>query len=315
MKDEEYAQRCMSIVVPVYNREALLERSLDSLYAQTWRPIHVIVVDNASSDLSASKARQWGERHSGEGFSFELLSDSRHGAAYARQTGLEAVKTRHVCFFDSDDAMQPDEVKTSMEIFLSDSSVDIVGWPITFVKESGNQVTHSLEGDVFERHLVHGVLRTEGYAVRTDFLRKAGGWNGEFPVWNDFETGVRLLLNNPVVKAVDSPMSDVYPQAVSITGTDYSSKAGQWERSLNAARKYIENSDHPSKQRLLNIVDYRQAILAAHYRREGRKDLGRPLLKDVLQRSSRRKSMLLRFAYQWTALGMRGAYSIIGKWL
>ena len=50
MTESDYKNRCMTVVVPVYNRAHLVERSLDSIYAQTYRPIALIVVDNGSSD-------------------------------------------------------------------------------------------------------------------------------------------------------------------------------------------------------------------------------------------------------------------------
>lgn len=302
----------MTIVVPVFNRENLIERSLDSLYSQTWRPIHVIVVDNSSSDASAERASRWGERHSSEEFSFELLSDSRHGAAYARQTGLEHTTTDHVMFFDSDDVMRCDAVQTAMGRFLSDSSVDIVAWPVAFLRKSGTKVSQKIRGNIMERHLVHSVLRTEGYAVKTSFLRAVGGWRGEFPNWNDFETGVRLLLQYPVIIAVDRPMSDVYPQVESITGVDYVSKAGKWEKSLDAAERYISGSTRGDKRRLLNIVNWRRAMLAAYYAREGRTDLAAPLLAEALGKVDAIRRPLIRVSYLLTRHGMRGTFSIFG---
>ncbi|MDE6340747.1 MAG: glycosyltransferase family 2 protein [Muribaculaceae bacterium] len=314
MTKEENRNRCMTIVVPVFNRETLIERSLDSLYAQTWRPIHLIVVDNASSDASAERAARWGERHSDDNFSFRLLSDTRHGAAYARETGLEHTSTDYVMFFDSDDVMHPDTVQTAMDIFLSDSSVDMVTWPVAFLREKGTRISHKIEGRLMERHLVHSVLRTEGYAVRTEFLRRAGGWKGEFPNWNDFETGVRLILRDPEIRIVDRPMSDVYPQVVSITGVDYVSKAGKWEKSLDAAEAYIAASTRTDRRRLLNIVNWRRAMLAALYAREGRADLAAPLLRLALEKTDKKRRPVMRLSYLLARMGMRGTFTLFG-WL
>ncbi len=46
--------KAVSVVVPVYNREGLVGRCLDSIKAQTYRPVNLIVVDNNSSDRSAA---------------------------------------------------------------------------------------------------------------------------------------------------------------------------------------------------------------------------------------------------------------------
>lgn len=328
MTEEEFSKRAMSVIVPVFNREALVERSLDSVYAQTWRPLHLIVVDNGSSDASARRVLEWAARHRSEDFTIEILTESRRGAAYARQAGLDRVKTRHVMHFDSDDVMNPLSAATAMEVFLSRPQTDIVAWPVVFHREGGDVVSHRVRGNIMEMNLIHGVLRTQGYAVKTSFLRRAGGWRGGFPNWNDFETGVRLMLNAPAIVSVDTPMAEVFPQKESITGFDYSSKAGKWELSLDAVGGYIASAPDNAvvqaagirnplraRRRLLNLVAYRRAILAALYAREGRSDLGAPLLQKALEGAPSSKRPALRLAYLWTRVGLRGAFSLMGRLL
>ncbi|MDE6511022.1 MAG: glycosyltransferase family 2 protein, partial [Muribaculaceae bacterium] len=107
MKESEYYANGMTVVVPVFNRALLIRRCLDSIYGQTYRPLSVIVVDNASTDSTFSEVEAWIEAHVEEGFSIRLLSEERQGAAYARQKGLEHTLTDKVMFFDSDDVMRP----------------------------------------------------------------------------------------------------------------------------------------------------------------------------------------------------------------
>ena len=305
----------MTIVVPVYNRPSLIVRCLESLKAQTYRPLHVIVVDNASTDDTLSVVERWGEGNAGGDFSFQVLSESLSGAAYARQTGLEHVATDKVMFFDSDDVMRPECVSEAMKAWQSKPEADVVVWPITFQRADGPYDSHSIKGNLIERHLVHAVFRTQGYAVKTSFLRSCGGWRGEYPVWNDFETGARLILKGPIVAVIDRSLVDVYPQAESITGLRFSDKHGKWEKSLDAIDKTIERSGRADRRRLHNIVTYRRAILAAYYTREGRSDLASHLYSQALREITKEKRPLIRFAYHWTRLGMRGAFSIVGKFL
>lgn len=309
-------KECMTIVVPVYNRAGLIVKCLDSLWKQTYRPLRVLVVDNSSTDSTPEAVEKWASSHRAEDFSITLLHETRRGAAYARQNGLENTVTEKVMFFDSDDAMRPECVATVMEAWHKKPDAYIVAWPATVHKgKRGVNVTHSITGNLMERHLVHAVLRTVGYAVKADFMKNAGGWRGEFPVWDDFETGVRLLLHNPEVKAISRPLVEVYPQDVSLTGTSFSEKAGKWELSLDAIEKTIKESGRPDWERLLNIVNYRRVILAASYAKEDRMDLALPLYREAMSRASRRCRLLYRFSFYWTKARMRGAFSIVGRWL
>ena len=304
---------CMSIVVPVYNRPELIVRCLDSLKAQTYRPLHVIVVDNASSDDTVDRVSGWVDSNVASDFTVKLLSESTPGATYAREKGLSHVGTEKVMFFDSDDTMRPHCVERVMDAWQSDPEADVVAWRAAIHSEDGVKITHSVEGTLLERHLVHAVLRTQGYAVKTGFLRSAGGWRGEFPVWNDLETGVRVLLKKPEVKALQDVLVDVFHQRDSITGVCFSDKAGKWEKSLDGIERNIKDSRRNDTSRLLGIVSYRRAILAAYYAREGHPELAEPLYRQALSETVKFKRPLIRFAYHWTRLGMRGAFSIIGR--
>ena len=303
------------MVVPVYNRPRLLVRCLDSLKSQTYRPLHVIVVDNASSDNTHSVAENWGKENSGVDFSMELVSENRAGAPFARQAGLQRVATDKVMFFDSDDVMRPECVSEVMEAWSKDPKADMVAWPVVIHHDSGPVRTHTIKRDFLRRHLVHTLFRTQGYAVKTSYIRSCGGWRGEFPVWNDLETGVRLLLGNPQVVPIKSPLVDVYPQAESITGLGFSGKHGQWEKSLDGMDLSIERSTRADQTTLHNIISYRRAVLAAFYAKEGHPELSASLYRKALLEVPKTKRPLIRFAYHWTRLGMRGAFSVVGGFL
>lgn len=305
----------MTIVVPVFNRPVLVRRCLDSIKSQTWRPLRLIVVDNGSTDNTLDVLRLWAEENQSDNFSIEILEDTRKGASYARQTGLDHTVTDRVMFFDSDDAMHPDSVTSIMERWQADPDAEIVAFPVARLRHGKVGITHPIKGNLLERHLVHAILQTQGYAIKTDYIRKVGGWKGQYPNWNDYETGVRILLPTPKVLPIDRPLADIYPQADSITGTSFSAKAGMWEMSLSGVENSIRQSGRLDTPRQLNIVSYRRAILAADYAKEGRKDLAKPLYHQALREVQAKKRPLIRFAYHWTRRGMRGAFSIVGRFL
>ncbi len=312
---ESAEKNWMTIVVPVYNRPNLIIRCLESLKAQTYRPLHIIIVDNASTDNTKAKVEAWKDDNASKEFTLAIYSDSRKGAAYARETGLEHVKTDRVMFFDSDDTLRPRCVETVMNTWRQESEIDVIAWPVAIHDGEEVRITHSIKGNLLERHLVHAIFRTHGYAVKTEFLRKVGGWKGAFPNWNDLETGARLLLLDPKVKALSEPFVDVYHQKESITGNNFSEKAGKWEMSLDGIDDSIDESGRSDKARLHNIISYRRAILAAHYAKEGHPELSIPLYEETLQGIPDKKRPLIRFAYHWTKSGLRGAFSIVGKFL
>lgn len=300
-----------TIIIPVYNRSGLVLRCLDSIRAQTFRPLRVVVVDNASSDNTPEVISRWATHARTPDFSVTLLSEPRRGAAIARQTGFEASDSDVVFFFDSDDTMEPTLVATVMEKFAARPEAEMVGWPVRMHAIGGAvQVTHGLTGDRMTGHLIHGVLRTQGYAVKSDFFRRHGGWHPEMTGWDDWELGVRLLLGRPRLIPLREAPVDVYCRPDSITGTDFSSKEGEWEKAIDAVEASITSSDMAGKERdrLLRIVEYRRVILAAYYHREGNGRACDSLLWEVRKSGvlKRRHHLFLNFALRYTSLGLRG---------
>ena len=305
--------RIMTIVVPVYNRSGLVLRCLDSIAAQTYRPLRLIIVDNHSTDRTPEVLEKWKRVNATPQMEVTLLDEPRRGASVARQTGFNYALTQsggdYVMFFDSDDTMEPGLVERAMKTFDMYPDLDIVSWAVRIHGLDKKVHRSHTSGDSISTHMVHSLLRTQGYAVRKDYFRRHGGWNTDLGGWDDWELGVRLLLGTPRMKIVGMVPVDVYCREDSITGKDFSSKEGEWERALDAAEEAIRKSEDPAKVKLLRWVNYRRAILAAHYNREGNLHAAVSLMRHVRGEVElgRVRRLFLRLVYAYTSRGGRGA--------
>lgn len=302
----------ISVIVPVFNRENLIIRTLDSILNQTKLPYELIIVDNNSTDSTVEKVEHWIEKNSGKGIRIRLLSEPKRGAYAARQKGLIEAKGNYVIFFDSDDTMRPDLIKKAEEVVSQFPTADIVCWKCKLNKLDGKtRVPPFYVGNALESHLIHSLLCTIGYMSRKDFLVKAGGWSKSLPVWDDLELGLRLLLKNPELRPINEVLCDIYSQEESITGTDFSSRQGEWENTLREMERENELSNHSQKKRVKKIIDYRRAILAANYYREGNKKGARTLMQATLENKNFRVRSLLKFSYHYTKAGLRGVWRLV----
>ncbi|MDE6693286.1 MAG: glycosyltransferase family 2 protein, partial [Muribaculaceae bacterium] len=91
----------LSVIIPVYNRENVVVRTLDSVKAQSYRPIKLILVDNDSADGSLFTLLHWASMNKSDDFVIEVASESTRGAAAARNAGLRLANTPWGMFFDS----------------------------------------------------------------------------------------------------------------------------------------------------------------------------------------------------------------------
>lgn len=306
------AESQITIVMPVRNRAGVVMRTLESIAAQTWRSLSVVLVDNGSTDETVEVLRAWKATHETAGLEVTLLEEPMPGACRARNRGLTAVKTPYVMFFDSDDVMSPTHVERAVKCLKENPDADIVGWDVDCVMLDGS--TRRLiftRGNHLYSHLFHAGISTQRYVCRTELVRRVGGWNENLASWNDYELGVRLLMCDPrIVYAGKEVTVTIYRQTESITGTGFASSPERWERSLDACESVLRLND---ECRAIKWIEIRRAILAGHYAAEGCCDQSNRLLGEVLSREkSWIKRMFYKFACRYTARGGRGV-AILAK--
>lgn len=109
----------VSVVIPAYNRAHCIEETLGSVLAQTYRPIEVIVVDDASTDATCSVVREWQARHASDGFDVTLVERPHEGVDSARNHGVAASHGEFIQYLDSDDILHPAKLSESVAAFSS----------------------------------------------------------------------------------------------------------------------------------------------------------------------------------------------------
>jgi len=280
----------ISIIIPVYNRAHIVQPTLSSVVAQSHRPLQVVLVDNASSDDTGEVLQQFKQQHAHEAdLDIVLAHEPRHSAGAARNCGFAQATGEWVLFFDSDDLMDPDLVAAYVRCLQSSrQTLDMIGAPSTLVFPDGSRRAAPFHHhDLIAQHILHGQFATQRYAVRRAFFAQSQGWNPDLPVWNDYELSLRLLLQRPRLTLLSLPslITINTGAAASITGTEFHSRHGLWERSLQLMLDHIGEANLPSQQRAryTRLLHYRQLVLAAHYEREGQSQLARPLCQQAYQ--------------------------------
>lgn len=125
----------VSIIVPVHNVEAYLEKCLDSLINQTFDNYEIIIVNDGSTDRSKEIAERYKDKYS----NIVLINQEQKGVGEARNTGIEASKGEYILFVDSDDYIHRDTLKLTYNKSI-ETQADIVTFGYTVVSESGDTI-------------------------------------------------------------------------------------------------------------------------------------------------------------------------------
>ena len=113
--------KLVSVVVPVYNGAAFLLDALRSVAKQNYEQIEVIIVDDGSTDESASIGGDFLAHHEGR-----LLRQANLGPAAARNSGIAATRGELITFLDADDEMVADRVSFQVEHLDQHPTLDVV---------------------------------------------------------------------------------------------------------------------------------------------------------------------------------------------
>ena len=108
----------ISCIVPVFNGERYLGEALESVRAQTYRPLEIIVADDGSTDGTAAAVARYGVE-------IRYLWQPNLGPAAARNLGLRTAQGEFVAFLDQDDLWHPEKLARQMARFQTNAALDV----------------------------------------------------------------------------------------------------------------------------------------------------------------------------------------------
>jgi len=123
----------ISVVVPVYNVEAYVEKCVDSVLAQTNRDFELILVDDGSTDGSGAICDRLAEKDS----RIRVIHQENAGLGGARNTGIAQARGEWISFVDSDDWLEPDILEKAWQA-AEKTEADIALFAFRSVDEQGN---------------------------------------------------------------------------------------------------------------------------------------------------------------------------------
>ena len=113
----------VSVVIPAYNAEKTLQRTLDCVLGQTWDALQVILVDDGSRDGTVRIARENAEKDG----RLTVAAIGNLGVSSARNAGLEMCRGKYVRFVDADDTLPADSTERMVRRAERDGAELVIG--------------------------------------------------------------------------------------------------------------------------------------------------------------------------------------------
>ncbi len=129
----------MTVIIPVYNVEQYLEKSINSVIEQSYdfNKIEVILVNDASKDESAKICQKYANEYENIVF---FDSEVNHGVSYSRNLGIKKARGKYLMLLDSDDYLSEKTIENLINFFDEHyDEVDLVTYPMEHIFESGRR--------------------------------------------------------------------------------------------------------------------------------------------------------------------------------
>ena len=180
--------------------QALISESLDSVLAQTYRPLELIVVDDGSTDGTAAVVEAWnGGRAPDPEFVLRCDRQEHSGAPAARNHGLGQSRGEFIQFFDSDDLLHPERSAPRWRAAHRGRGLDIIYGGTSYFagrRRLGHgepYVTFPLRGERAVTAFLRGGAAGPIRAVPSRACRAVGPWDEAAPILEDWDYAIRHL--------------------------------------------------------------------------------------------------------------------------
>lgn len=180
-----------SVVVPIYNRAALVGRAIRSILAQSFQDFEIILVDDGSTDNLHSALKFI------EDSRIRLVCQPNRGASAARNHGIDLARGKFVAFLDSDDTFLPHHLE-AMKFLLRDTD-DVVAYSPVCAQRGKDFIVKPLRAiapdETMASYLVsaRGFVQTSGLVVPVGGARKVR-YRDDVSYGDDTDFAIRLQL-------------------------------------------------------------------------------------------------------------------------
>ena len=193
-KENDYK---VSVIIPTLNRINTLQRAIDSVIAQSFKSVEIIVIDNGSSDGSVNMLKKYYP-------TVKLIHEHKSGVSASRNKGIMYAKNTWIAFLDSDDAW--DQKKLEKQINLLHNSHDKYRlihtneiWIRNGKKINQMKKHQKFGGYIFNECLALCCISPSSVLIDRSIFDDMGLFNENLPVCEDYDMWLRICSKEEVL--------------------------------------------------------------------------------------------------------------------
>lgn len=181
----------VTVVIPCYNSSAYVSEAIESVLAQTYAPIEIIVVDDGSTDNSKAIIKKFGDQ-------LVYVHQPNQGVSIARNTGYGLSNGKYICFMDADDWFYPSNIDLKTNYLINNPQAGLVHSVVEVTDDKLISTGKYLRGKQ-GKNLVPELLNLElpipcpsNVLIRREVLEAVGLFDPNLSTSADFELWLRV---------------------------------------------------------------------------------------------------------------------------
>jgi glycosyltransferase involved in cell wall biosynthesis len=191
----------VSVIIPTFNRAWSVTNAIDSVLAQDYDAIEIIVIDDGSTDNTPDILGGYGNK-------IRVLTQQNSGVSAARNLGIKQSQGEFIALLDSDDAWEPDKISCQIGFFKENPDALICQTEEIWIRR-GKRVNPKVKhkkpsGMIFEASLHLCLVSPSAVMIRKELFELKGYFNEGFPVCEDYDLWLRIAADHPIF-LIDKP--------------------------------------------------------------------------------------------------------------
>jgi len=192
----------VSVVIPSYNNEATIVTAINSVFAQSYKDVEVIIVNDGSTDSTDELLREYCST-SGYGSNITYLAIANAGPSNARNIGMFNAKGKYVAFLDADDCWANTKLEKQLNCFEAYPSAAMVGCAFGKKRIAADIAVKVIS---FKELLFSNYFSTPTVIIKKSVLEKLGvrfnvaqRYSEDYRVWLEIAYSYPVILLNEVL--------------------------------------------------------------------------------------------------------------------
>lgn len=258
-----------SVIIPLYNKENYIRRTIESILNQTFTDFELLIVNDCSTDNSLAIAKEF---TSDKTRIIEHIENK--GLAATRNTGVQQAESTYITFLDADDYWKPDFLKTIHELIVAYSEAHIFATNYeedwngkTLIPTNGaTKLSKNFSGyiDFFKLNIGQGIYCHGSVCFHKELFEKIGFYNERIEFSEDIDFNIRANFHFKLAYSTKREMTYAIKISNQITQNsilnktipDYSLYAN-WEKHSISLKKYLDFERYVLAKKLKKSGDKR----------------------------------------------------------